>query len=474
MNPFVGRFSDRRGRLVPIRFGLVAARGLLLIVIPIPESAPVVARALRLRRRSTTAAFWTPAMALLSDEVERARVHQGYAFAFTNIAWSRASSPATAAAARSPRRPPTGSATPWSRFSSRSRSRRLRRRPAQKASAAAASVSATPSQDGPESSGPASRPDPPRLVRAARRRVQGLVACAGRRAWVASPARCGRVLASAFRHRRRAQAPRRRSGAVRRARTARLLARAAPGRAGTALASAPSRPAPSPTPASASSRASSRCCRSPFWRARRYADRRVAAVPEPAGVSPGRDQALHGVGGGLRVRAAALVLPEAAVAVLRAAQVADGLVDRPAPPGRRQRLDRRAGVVHVALRARREPEAAVVRPAARTASATARRPRSIPAARRARIPNAVYETKPENEPSRGGIRSSRATKSRPAKCVRGQAGGLDHEDRALDLPHLADLAGRLAADVVDRAVAAALDVARVAPARREAERRPAA
>ena len=34
------------------------------------------------------AAFWTPAMALLSDEVERARVPQSYAFAFTNIAWS--------------------------------------------------------------------------------------------------------------------------------------------------------------------------------------------------------------------------------------------------------------------------------------------------------------------------------------------------------------------------------------------------
>ena len=27
-------------------------------------------------------------MALLSDEVEKARVHQAYAFAFTNIAWS--------------------------------------------------------------------------------------------------------------------------------------------------------------------------------------------------------------------------------------------------------------------------------------------------------------------------------------------------------------------------------------------------
>jgi MFS family permease len=86
VNPLVGRFSDRRGRLVPIHIGLVAA-AVLLVLIPIPGSAPVVA-ALFVFTALTTAAFWTPAMALLSDEVERARVHQAYAFAFTNIAWS--------------------------------------------------------------------------------------------------------------------------------------------------------------------------------------------------------------------------------------------------------------------------------------------------------------------------------------------------------------------------------------------------
>jgi MFS family permease len=86
VNPIVGRFSDRRGRLVPIRAGLIAAAG-LLVLLPIPESVPLVA-VLFVCTALTTAAFWTPAMALLSDEVERARVHQGYAFAFTNIAWS--------------------------------------------------------------------------------------------------------------------------------------------------------------------------------------------------------------------------------------------------------------------------------------------------------------------------------------------------------------------------------------------------
>jgi len=86
VNPFVGRFSDRRGRLVPIRFGLVAAAA-LLVTLPIPDSAPLVA-VLFVCTALSTAAFWTPAMALLSDEVEHARVHQAYAFAFTNIAWS--------------------------------------------------------------------------------------------------------------------------------------------------------------------------------------------------------------------------------------------------------------------------------------------------------------------------------------------------------------------------------------------------
>ena len=86
LSPIVGRISDRRGRLVPIRFGLVAGAA-LLVVIPIPDSAPVVA-VLFVCAVLADGVFWAPAMALLSDEVERARVQQGYAFAFTNIAWS--------------------------------------------------------------------------------------------------------------------------------------------------------------------------------------------------------------------------------------------------------------------------------------------------------------------------------------------------------------------------------------------------
>ncbi|HYH58341.1 MAG TPA: MFS transporter [Thermoleophilaceae bacterium] len=86
ISPVVGRISDRRGRLVPIRFGLVAV-AVLLVALPIPDSAVVVA-ILFVLTAIAAGAFWAPAMALLSDQVERVGVAQGFAFAFTNIAWA--------------------------------------------------------------------------------------------------------------------------------------------------------------------------------------------------------------------------------------------------------------------------------------------------------------------------------------------------------------------------------------------------
>jgi MFS family permease len=86
LSPIVGRISDRRGRLVPVRFGLLAG-AILLVTLPIPDSAALVA-VVFVCVVLADGSFWAPAMAMLSDEVERARVQQGYAFAFTNIAWS--------------------------------------------------------------------------------------------------------------------------------------------------------------------------------------------------------------------------------------------------------------------------------------------------------------------------------------------------------------------------------------------------
>jgi MFS family permease len=86
MSPFVGRFSDRRGRLVPIRIGL-AVGGALLCLFTLPDSAVVLAILIVL----TTAAlgtFWAPAMALLSDAAEASGLQQGLAFGLMNLAWA--------------------------------------------------------------------------------------------------------------------------------------------------------------------------------------------------------------------------------------------------------------------------------------------------------------------------------------------------------------------------------------------------
>jgi MFS family permease len=85
-SPILGRVSDRRGRLVPIRGGLLAA-AVILVLLPLPSSALVLGVMLTAFALAG-AAFWAPSMALLSDEVELAGVPQGYAFAFTNVAWS--------------------------------------------------------------------------------------------------------------------------------------------------------------------------------------------------------------------------------------------------------------------------------------------------------------------------------------------------------------------------------------------------
>jgi MFS family permease len=85
-SPTFGRISDRRGRLWPIRIGLVAA-AVMCLLLPLPEvvlllGVAVVASELAL------GFCWTPAMALLSDTVERAGVAQWLAFALVNLAWA--------------------------------------------------------------------------------------------------------------------------------------------------------------------------------------------------------------------------------------------------------------------------------------------------------------------------------------------------------------------------------------------------
>ncbi len=84
--PVIGRFSDRRGRMTPIRAGLIAApiAGMLL---PLPESALLVAAALVVVVLAMSV-IWTPAMALLSDNAEAAGLDLAFASALVSLAWA--------------------------------------------------------------------------------------------------------------------------------------------------------------------------------------------------------------------------------------------------------------------------------------------------------------------------------------------------------------------------------------------------
>jgi MFS family permease len=86
LSPLIGRWSDRRGRLAPLEFGLAAS---LVVCLTMPWveqrlalSAVVVAAGIAF------GAFWTPSMALLSDGWESIGVGHAIGFALMNFAWA--------------------------------------------------------------------------------------------------------------------------------------------------------------------------------------------------------------------------------------------------------------------------------------------------------------------------------------------------------------------------------------------------
>lgn len=95
VSPVVGRISDRRGRLVPVRAGLALSAGLILLV-AVPESAVAVAGLLVVCTMAF-GAFWAPSMALLSDASEACGLAQGMAFALVNLAWAAGQTTGSAA-----------------------------------------------------------------------------------------------------------------------------------------------------------------------------------------------------------------------------------------------------------------------------------------------------------------------------------------------------------------------------------------
>ena len=86
VSPFAGRFSDRAGRLAPIRAGLTGA-AVMAIVLPLPQTAVLVGLCVTLTFVAL-ASFWAPGMALLSDAAEDAGLDLALAFAISNLAWA--------------------------------------------------------------------------------------------------------------------------------------------------------------------------------------------------------------------------------------------------------------------------------------------------------------------------------------------------------------------------------------------------
>ena len=85
LNPFLGRFSDRAGRLLPIRIGLVASTAVALAF------AATGGALFALLVCIGTAAFgslYTPGTSLTSHRAEVAGLAQGVAFGVMNTAWA--------------------------------------------------------------------------------------------------------------------------------------------------------------------------------------------------------------------------------------------------------------------------------------------------------------------------------------------------------------------------------------------------
>lgn len=86
VSPFAGRFSDRAGRMAPIRVGLLGAV-VMAVLLPLPRTPVLVGLAV-VCSFVALASFWAPGMAMLSDAAEDAGLDLALAFAISNLAWA--------------------------------------------------------------------------------------------------------------------------------------------------------------------------------------------------------------------------------------------------------------------------------------------------------------------------------------------------------------------------------------------------
>jgi MFS family permease len=87
-SPLLGRWSDRRGRLEPVRAGLVVSIAVSL-TIPLADSRATLI-ALVLAASIVYNSFWVPGGALLTEAAEAHGLEHGLSFALFNFAWAPA------------------------------------------------------------------------------------------------------------------------------------------------------------------------------------------------------------------------------------------------------------------------------------------------------------------------------------------------------------------------------------------------
>jgi predicted MFS family arabinose efflux permease len=86
LSPLIGRFSDRRGRLAPLRVGLIGS-AVATAALPWIGRAWLLAAAIILAA-CAFGSFWTPSMSMLADRAEAIGLDYAYGFALINLAWA--------------------------------------------------------------------------------------------------------------------------------------------------------------------------------------------------------------------------------------------------------------------------------------------------------------------------------------------------------------------------------------------------
>jgi MFS family permease len=87
LNPYLGRVSDRVGRLMPIRVALTASVVVAVTLAAVPDR-PWLLALLICAAAISFGSLYTPGMALTSHRAEAAGLAQGLAFGVMNTAWA--------------------------------------------------------------------------------------------------------------------------------------------------------------------------------------------------------------------------------------------------------------------------------------------------------------------------------------------------------------------------------------------------